>query len=244
MQKRVGAVTLVQGCMHPRSRLSCHFSHLWHSFDLVLMSLVWFTKSQAAVRVLEFLSSRDVKVNTFHFNAIIGSAGGDTGWTYALNLMEQMKRKDVPMSAGTYGAAIKSCSKANEWKVALSILSSMEAITSNEIAYSAAIKSFEKDGLWERALDLLFHMSAVTLQADIICISAAMATSAAAGQWQVALQLFHDILHNSQVFENCRPDVISLNTLISAMGVALGGGHCYPERSKELAHHTQHDFFQ
>lgn len=170
------------------------------------------------MRVLEFLSSRDVKVNTFHFNAIIGSAGGDTGWTCALNLMEQMKRKDVPMSAGTYGAAIKSCSKANEWKAALSILSSMEAIASNEIAYSAAIKSFERDGLWERALDLLFHMSAVTLQADIICISAAMATSAAAGQWQVALQLFHDILHNSQVFENCRPDVISFNTLISAMG--------------------------
>ena len=70
---------------------------------------------------------------------------------------------------------------------ALSVLSSMEladGVASNEIAYSAAIKSFEGDGLWEEALALLFQMGDVSLQADIVCISAAIAASATG--WTVA----------------------------------------------------------
>ena len=128
------------------------------------------------------------------------------------------------MSEVTYGAAIKSCSRAHEWKAALSVLSWMEladGVVSNEIAYSAAIKSFEGDGLWEEALALLFQMGDVSLQADIVCISAAIAASATAGQWQVALQLFQllEKPENSatSAARKLLPDVVSLNTLISAM---------------------------
>ena len=145
-------------------------------------------------------------MNRFHFNSIIASC--NERWSYALNLMEQMKKRQIAMSEVTYGAAIKSCSKANDWKAALSVLSSMElAMLPNEIAYSAAIKSFEGDGLWEEALSLLHHMGSSSLQADVVCISAAMAASATAGQWQVALQLFC----------TTSPDVISFNILINAM---------------------------
>ncbi|CAK9085416.1 unnamed protein product [Durusdinium trenchii] len=174
-------------------------------------------QTQAAVEILDFLVDQDVEVNTFYFNSIIGSAG----WVEALNIMQRMQASHISFSQVTYGAAIKSCSKANQWIPALSLLASMEtSMMPNEIVFSSAIKSFEAEGLWQNALYLLLRMSQMTLQADVVCTSAAMAASVAAGRWQVALQLFQGMLDKVTIAGGVavsHPDVISFNTLLTAM---------------------------
>ena len=162
--------------------------------------------AEAAVAVLEYLSGRQVEVNTFHYNSVISACSGD--WELAVQLLEQMKHGTVSPSEVSYGAAIKACSKGRQWQHALGLLFAM-GLEPNVVVYTAAISSLESRAQWEIAIALLGLMSMQSLRADVTCLSAAMRT--AKKKWEISLQLFDSIIHKELV-----PDLISFNTLISS----------------------------
>ena len=142
-------------------------------------------------------------MNTFHFNAIIGSCG--SAWAEAFSLIGELLERRLPCSAVTYGGAMKVCARARQWTQALELLfDQMEASEVNEIVYSAAIKACAEQ--WPMALELLRSMCQRSLQVDAVCTTAAMA----AAPWPIALELFQSLLEREEA------DIISFNTLLSS----------------------------
>eukprot|EP00931_Biecheleriopsis_adriatica_P038468 TRINITY_DN22031_c0_g2_i3.p1 TRINITY_DN22031_c0_g2~~TRINITY_DN22031_c0_g2_i3.p1 ORF type:complete len:762 (+),score=97.90 TRINITY_DN22031_c0_g2_i3:76-2361(+) len=179
----------------------------------LLSGLAKESRALAAGQILDFMRSRHLEVNIFHYNAALSACQRAGAWQLALRHLDLMLSSAMAPNEISYSSAMNSCERAGQWELALRLFMKLpEAlVTPDEFAYNAAISACNKGEQWQHALFLLGSMPEARLQPDKFGFSAAIRSCQVGGRWQLALWLLAS-MNESKI----TPDAISYTAAISA----------------------------
>ena len=154
-----------------------------------------------------------LRIDTIHYNILIGACLKPGRWKEAMALLRRMGDRGVERDTVTYNALLGVMERARKPRLARKILSQMrnEDVPPNTITFTSAISCFAKGGEWTRALALLARMRDARVPPNTITYTAAISACERGGQWERAVGLLARM-----EAEGVEPDRIVLNAAISA----------------------------
>lgn len=112
-------------------------------------------------------------------------------WTLALQLLEEMRQVGLQRDLVALGSGLAAAEMGREWRTGLDILQQLflTEVLPSQMVYGSAVACCQSQWAW--ALQLLGHMESLRprLRPDLVTMTSALLSLAAAAQWQRAMEL-------------------------------------------------------
>ena len=184
---------------------------------------------QLAIALLTQMLNARLQASSIIMGTVMSACQEANQWPSVLHLLGQMPSFQLQPDLICYNIAI-SCESPGAWRISLRCLDEIlsRSLEATNITFNSLITACGKATQWQAALELLGQMGSLT---DVISYNAAVA--ACAQQWQMALQIFAEMLPESpssaesetpklrRFFaapkaKTVRPDLITYNAVVTA----------------------------
>ena len=124
-------------------------------------------------------------------------------WQNGMLILDRMRELQIQSNAFSYSTASTLCVKGHQWQQSLIAEMQMRQIETNTIMCNSALMVFGVgETAWRCALQAFCNFQTICLQVNPRTCGIAAAAAEQSSQWQSALGLSTQALHNVQVFDN------------------------------------------
>ncbi|CAE7244211.1 unnamed protein product [Symbiodinium sp. CCMP2592] len=170
----------------------------------------------AAQMVLDTMDREEVRVNAYHYSAVVSACERSSQWTRALQLASLVPSCGIEADLVTCNAATSACESGSGWKMALCIFREIErSLRKDVISYNVSISACRLAS-WRTSLWLLEMCVVSTVQVATATLNSALASCGSSRAWLHALGLLLSAQRRRQ------SSLISFNSTISACELPAG----------------------